>query len=250
MLQVQSDRALLSADRKAQGLPCLNKITPEEERQLALYNLRHVLFDSQGNVHVQLRHSIQKFYKHCGISLALDGSDSTQCRVKLQDKSLLRAPLPDLPPFAHPEPSATPLQPDAGELVLQAKKDVRKGVICGKADRADALADTTRRSRGAVYDPRVVSEVLQGTSVPMFEAEEGKVPQAKMASPEVQAPKKRQRGSHTLASQVPAQKGKKQKPAGSAEHDDGTAAGFAPRAAPRRHTPTDPRWATLLQAHS
>ena len=82
--------------RQHNGEAALSALSKEELRQLALYHLRHVIYDEHGLVQQKLRHSIQRFWKHTGVSLALDGSDVQDFGTKLQDGSSFDPPLPDL----------------------------------------------------------------------------------------------------------------------------------------------------------
>jgi hypothetical protein len=170
-LLVLQDRAKTSAARKRNGdeLPDLSK---EELRQLTLYHLRRVIFDEHGLVRLPLRHSIQHFWKHTGLSLALDRIDIHDYGTKLQDGSIFEPPLPDLSTYilgAESVPLQAAERPEQGLLRMQAKRACRTSVVSGDVDMKEALAQSAKKARrnAPAYDVGVVSAVLQHTSLPL-----------------------------------------------------------------------------------
>ena len=168
--RVIQDRAKASAARKRQGEAELPAVSMEDLRQLALYHLRHVIYDEHGVVRLPLRHSIQRFWKHTGVSLALNHSDMHDFGTKLQDGSSFEPPLPDLSAYETPAESL-PLQsaerPAQDLLRMQAKRGVRGPVLSGEMSAAQAQSATTARHRAPAFDVNVVSAVLQHTSLPL-----------------------------------------------------------------------------------
>jgi len=216
VLQVIQDRAKTSAEEKRQGKPGLPALTPEETRQLALYHLRHVMFDEHGNVHNSLRHSIQHFYKHTSISLALDGSDASEGRIQLQDGSRVAPPLPDLSAYSPAglelPHSSQLLRPSAEDLKLQAKREVRKAIMNGEVAREEALQDITQRHRGTAYNVALVANVLKTTSLPCPSSERAPEPalepepQSAVEHPVKGAPKHKNRAQPDISGPSPTKK--------------------------------------------
>ncbi len=171
-LHVLQDRAKTSAARQSNGEAALSALSKEELRQLALYHLRHVIYDEHGLVQQKLRHSIQRFWKHTGVSLALDGSDVQDFGTKLQDGSSFDPPLPDLSAYTL-NAESLPLQdaepPDHGLLRMQAKRAFRAAVLSGEVDESEALAESTKKARrtAPAFDADTVSAVLLHTSMPL-----------------------------------------------------------------------------------
>jgi hypothetical protein len=169
-LQVVQERAVVSAARKRRGEAALPDLSLEEMRQLALFHLRHVVYDEHRVVRLSLRHSIQHFWKHTGLSLALDSSDVHEFGTKLPDGSGFDPPLPDLSsyvPTAESLPLTAAERPESGLLAVQAKRAVRSAVLSGKMTAEEALTTTTRRCREPAFDASAVAAVLQHTSLPL-----------------------------------------------------------------------------------
>ena len=169
-LQVVQERAVVCAERKRRGETALPDLSIEETRQLALFHLRHVVYDEHRVVHLSLRHSIQHFWKHTGLSLALDRSDVHEFGTKLPDGSSSDPPLPDLSsyvPTAESLPLAAAERPESELLAVQAKRAVRRAVLSGEMSVEEALTKTTTRRREPAFDASVVAAVLQHTSLPL-----------------------------------------------------------------------------------
>jgi len=171
-LLVLQDRAKTSAARKRNGEDELPDLSKEELRQLALYHLRHVIYDEHGLVRLPLRHSIQHFWKHTGLSLALDRSDIHDFGTKLQDGSSFEPPLPDLSAYmlgAESVPLQAAERPEQGLLRMQAKRAFRGSVLSGDVDMEEAQAQSAKKARrnALAYDVGVVSAVLEHTSLPL-----------------------------------------------------------------------------------